>query len=80
MGRLRKIGFRRSSRCCANSIDEQGDLAEVYVACGERQNYPQDFTAAMDALKPFLQSPTMGAPQWLTYAGAAAGKGDAADR
>jgi tetratricopeptide (TPR) repeat protein len=62
----------------ANSIDEQGDLAEVYVACGERQNYPQDFAAAMDALQPFLQSPTMSAHQWLTYAGAATGKGDSA--
>ncbi len=60
----------------ANSIDEQGDLAEVYVACAERQDYPQDFTAAADALKPFLQNPKMGAAQWLTYAGAAAGQHD----
>jgi tetratricopeptide (TPR) repeat protein len=62
----------------ADSIDEQGDLAEVYVACAEREDYPQDFTAATDALKPFLQSPKMGAPQWLTYAGAAVGQHDLA--
>jgi predicted Zn-dependent protease len=60
----------------ADSIDEQGDLAEVYVACAERQEYPQDFTTAADVLKPFLQTSKMGAPQWLTYAGAAAGERD----
>lgn len=60
----------------ADSIDEQGDLAEVYVACGERQDDPQDFAAAMDVLKPFLQTTKMGAQQWLTYAGAAADQHD----
>ena len=60
----------------ANSIDEQGELAEVYVACAERQDYPQDFMAATETLKPFLQTPKMGASQWLTYAGATAGQHD----
>jgi tetratricopeptide (TPR) repeat protein len=61
-----------------DSIDEQSDLAEVYLACAERQDYPRDFTAAMDALKPFLQTSKMGAHQWLTYGGAATGAGDLA--
>jgi tetratricopeptide (TPR) repeat protein len=60
----------------ADSIDEQGDLAEVYVACAERQDYPQDYAAAIEVLKPFLSTPKMGAPQWLTYAGAATGQHD----
>jgi tetratricopeptide (TPR) repeat protein len=59
-----------------NSVDEQGRLADVYLVCGERQNYPQDFTAAIDVLKPFLQKPEMGPRQWLTYAGAADGQHD----
>ncbi|MGD0413531.1 MAG: tetratricopeptide repeat protein, partial [Verrucomicrobiota bacterium] len=59
-------------------IEEQEDLAEVYVACADKQGYPQDYGLARDALKPFLQTPKMGSRQWLTYAGANAGAADAA--
>ena len=31
-----------------DSIEEQEDLAEVYVACAERQNFPQDYGLAGD--------------------------------
>jgi tetratricopeptide (TPR) repeat protein len=61
-----------------DSIEEQEDLAEVYVACAEKQDYPQDYGLACDALKPFVQTAKMGSRQWLTYAGASAGAGDAA--
>ncbi|MGA2441096.1 MAG: tetratricopeptide repeat protein [Tepidisphaeraceae bacterium] len=61
-----------------DSIEEQEDLAEVYVACADKQGYPQDYGLARDALRPFVQTPKMGSRQWLTYAGASAGAGDAA--
>jgi len=60
----------------ADSMQEQGELAQIYVACGEGQNNPQDFAAAMDTLKPFLDSGKMSSGQWLTYAGAAADSHD----
>jgi tetratricopeptide (TPR) repeat protein len=61
-----------------DSIEEQEDLAEAYVACADKQNYPRDYGLARDALKPFVQTPKMGSRQWLTYAGASAGAGDGA--
>jgi tetratricopeptide (TPR) repeat protein len=61
-----------------DSIEEQEDLAEAYVACADKQNYPRDYGLARDALKPFVQTPKMGPRQWLSYAGASAGAGDGA--
>jgi len=61
-----------------NSAEDQEDLAEAYLACADKQGYPQDYGLARDALKPFVQTPNMGPRQWLTYAGASAGAGDGA--
>ncbi|HTW93273.1 MAG TPA: tetratricopeptide repeat protein, partial [Tepidisphaeraceae bacterium] len=62
----------------SDSIEEQEALAEAYVSCADHQGYPRDYTLARDVLKPFLETSKMGARQWLTYAGAASGAGDAA--
>ncbi len=59
------------------SIDEHAGLAEAYLACADRQNFPLDCALAAQALQPFLQSGRMTAPQWLIYASALTGTGDA---
>ena len=55
----------------ADSIDEQEQLAEAYIGCAEQQNYPADYAAARDTIKPLIGTPKMGARQWLTDAPAA---------
>ncbi len=59
-----------------NSIEEHAGLANAYLACADRQNYPRDFTLAAQALQPFLKTGQMSAAQWLTYAAAVGGAGD----
>jgi tetratricopeptide (TPR) repeat protein len=59
-----------------DSIEEQEALAEAYLTCADRQNYPQDYGLARDALKPFVQTPKMRSRQWLIYASASTGAGD----
>jgi tetratricopeptide (TPR) repeat protein len=63
----------------SDSVDEQEELAEAYIGCAEQQKYPDGYTAARDTLKPLIGTPKMGARQWLTYAGAVQGMGDAAN-
>jgi Tfp pilus assembly protein PilF len=58
------------------SIDEYAALAEAYLACADRQNFPPDYALAVKALTPFLQSSDMTAAHWLTYASAVTGTGD----
>ena len=61
-----------------NSVEEHAALADAYLSCANRQNDPQDFALAAAALKPFLQTGQLTAAQWLTYAAAIGGTGDAA--
>jgi tetratricopeptide (TPR) repeat protein len=61
-----------------NSIDEHAALAHAYLSCAERQDYPQDFALAAQALQPFLQTGQLSAPNWLIYASSVAGTGDTA--
>jgi predicted Zn-dependent protease len=60
------------------SLDENAALAEAYLACADRQNFPPDYALAAKALQPFLQSSDMTAAHWLTYASAVTGAGDIA--
>jgi predicted Zn-dependent protease len=60
------------------SIDEHAGLAEAFLACADRQNFPPDYALAVQALQPFLQSGQMTAAHWMTYASAVTGTGDIA--
>jgi predicted Zn-dependent protease len=60
------------------SIDEQAALAQAFLACADRENFPPDYRLAAQALQPFLETGQMTAANWMTYASAVTGSGDIA--